>query len=396
MESHSIYIHIPFCLQRCRYCDFNTYAGMQSYLPEYVSALKREVEQVARSLKDPLPVHTVYFGGGTPSLLDVASIQNLLDRLRETFMLRDDVEITMEANPGTVTAERLVGFNRAGVNRLSLGIQSIHPEELELLGRCHSTQQATLAYEAARKAGFNNINLDLIYGLPGQDQVHWKASLMHVIQWKPEHLSLYALTLDDDVPLAQAIRGGELPGLDDDQAADHYELATDLLTAAGFEQYEISNWAANRNGKPHVCRHNLQYWHNQPYLGLGAGAHGYAGSYRTVNTHSIPEYIDRMHIHADLPFPFTSANVEQTLVSEAEKRSDALMLGLRLTKEGIARSHYIEQYQLDFYHQFGKVIDQMVCDGLLEWLETEKQTLRLTRRGRLLGNQVFMHFVGER
>jgi oxygen-independent coproporphyrinogen-3 oxidase len=395
MQPHSIYIHIPFCRQRCLYCDFNTYAGRQADIPAYVDAVCREISLVASLAECRVPVHTVYFGGGTPSLLSGMDFQKILGTLRGCFNLDKLAEISIEANPGTVDPQSLARLFELGVNRLSLGAQSALAQELSLLGRIHTVDEIRRAYEDARQAGFDIINLDFMYGLPGQTTKDWQSSLDLAIGLKPEHLSCYALTLEEGTPLARHIQSGALPEIDDDQAADCYEMTLDQLAAAGYGQYEISNWALTRESRLLSCRHNLQYWHNDPYLGFGAGAHGYSQGVRTANVAGIDEYLKRMASLERPDFPLSPANESRISISEKERRQDALMLGLRLTNEGIARSQYLSKYDIDFYSEQQSQIDLLVEKELLEWVDGLPEQLRLTRRGRFLGNQVFMEFVGE-
>jgi len=395
MESHSIYIHIPFCVRRCLYCDFNTYAGMEESIPAYVDAVCREVKLVSNNLTQPLEVHTVYFGGGTPSLLQTGQIEKILTNLSRDFNLSKQVEITLEANPGTIDLEYLTHIRQLGINRLSLGAQSAVPAELEMLGRIHAVEDVGQVFTDARQAGFDNINMDFIYGLPGQTLSDWQKSLNFAMDRNPEHLSLYALTLEDATQLTTAISSGRLPQPDDDLVADFYERAMDCLEGVGYQQYEISNWAATRKGELKACLHNLQYWRNQPYLGFGAGAHGYSTKYRTANVTAIQDYIDRIRMGSSEVFPFSPANETRLNIDEQTEMQEAMMVGLRLTIEGIARSHFCLHYNHDFYYLFKKQIDLMINQGLLEWQDNNSETLRLTRHGRLLGNQVFMQFVGE-
>ena len=395
MDSHSIYVHIPFCVRRCRYCDFATFAGMQQLIPAYVDALCKEIIMVGKSAGAKVPVGTIYFGGGTPSLLNIAQFEKILKAIRQSFDDRDMSEITVEANPGTVNEAYLSGLFQLGVNRLSLGAQSALPDELELLGRIHTVVEIGQAVDHAHRAGFENINLDFIYGLPGQTTADWQASLDLALTLHPEHLSCYALTLEDETPLARMIAEGKLLKPDDDQAADCYEMAMDQLETAGYQQYEISNWALTRAKRLLSSRHNLQYWHNDPYLGFGVGAHGYSQGMRTANGNSIPEYLAAMKNDSPDVFPCSPATETKLVIDEETRCQEAMMVGLRLTKEGIARSHYINKYHVDYYSKYEKPIDQLIKQGLLEWADANRECIRLTRRGKLLGNQVFMQFVGE-
>ena len=271
----SIYLHIPFCETRCTYCAFNVYTDMADRIPAYVDALCRELRFVAAANPHVL-TRTIYFGGGTPSLLPVSDYRELLECLRQNFALADDVEISLEANPNDLSVACLEQLRRLGINRLSIGMQSATDRILRLFDRRHDLSQVEKAVAAARAAGFDNVNLDVIFGSPDETLAEWKATLDAVIDFAPDHVSMYGLELKGGTPLRHAVDAGFLPKPDDDAFADMYEMASDALAAAGYEQYEISNWS--RHGL--ACRHNLQYWRCLPYLGLGAGAHGLAAGYR--------------------------------------------------------------------------------------------------------------------
>ena len=283
-----IYVHIPYCISRCPYCDFNTYVGIEDTAPAYVGALLREAAAWAARAGER-EAGSIFVGGGTPSLLDPPLMQELLDRLRSAFHVTRDVEITIEANPETVSAERLSGFRAAGVNRVSFGAQSFRPHVLATLGRAHTAARTETAVAEARTAGFDNLNLDLIYGTPGESLDDWRHSLERAIALEPEHLSAYALTLEDGTQFGADVASGRMPSPDDDDMAAKYELALDLLAGAGYEHYEISNWA-----KPgRACRHNLVYWTQGEYAGLGAGAHGHLDAVRVWNEKAPRTYIER-------------------------------------------------------------------------------------------------------
>jgi oxygen-independent coproporphyrinogen-3 oxidase len=387
MTSYSIYLHIPFCRHRCGYCDFNTYAGLQDLIPAYTRALEVEI----RSFPS-LPVHTIFFGGGTPSLLPTSSIAILLRALHETFELQLDTEITIEANPGTLSKNYLQDLRTAGVNRLSVGMQSAHSQELALLERTHSMDDVNSAVNWARDAGFNNLNLDLIYGLPMQPIDLWEATLIQALDLAPEHFSLYALTLEHGTPLKHQAERGQIPEPDPDMAASMYELAAVMLSQAGYQQYEISNWA-KAPAAIWGSQHNLQYWRNFPYLGLGAGAHGFAEGTRTVNVLSPQAYIRRFKDNITdrvLRFPRTPATVSVTSIDIDTEISETMMMGLRLTVEGVSAHAFEARFGRSLGDVFGDEIEKLIQLGLLKW---NADVLCLTPRGRLLGNQVFMHFV---
>lgn len=391
----SLYIHIPFCHHRCAYCDFNTYAGQEELIPAYVEALIREIESLQAGA---LPIHTIFFGGGTPSLLTPHQVGQILEAIGRRFSLLSEAEITLEANPGTLTPEALRGLRAAGINRLSLGMQSANPQELRLLEREHSFTDVIHAVSWARRAGFINLNLDLIYGLPQQSIDLWQRSLEWALRLHPEHLSLYALTIEHGTPFGHWVGRGLLPAPDGDRAAEMLEWAAERLTQAGYGQYEISNWAldlppaAPFDLPRYACRHNVQYWRCLPYLGLGAGAHGYAKGYRYSNVLRIRTYIERMQDGRSPPFPFSPALVQARRQKFEEEMGEFMMLGLRLTRQGVSLEEFRQRFAKEAQDVYGKQIQQLRAAGLLEVLENEKR-LRLTPRGRLLGNRVFREFL---
>lgn len=386
---YSVYLHIPFCVHRCGYCDFNTYAGLENLIPPYVDALIEEIRQVAASSIDKLPVHTIFFGGGTPSLLPIEAVKKILDELHTGYAIEKDTEITLEANPGTLALEKLIGLRQVGVNRLSFGVQSANPEQLRLLERQHDFQDVNQAVKWARQADFNNLNLDWIYGLPGQSLESWQQNIELALGLAPEHLSLYALSIEHGTPFKEMSTRGLLPMLDPDLAADMYEWASERLVQAGYQQYEISNWA-----KPgRECKHNLQYWRTLPYIGLGAGAHGFVGGYRTSNVLAPAAYIQRFKRDGKLGFPRTSATATIEKIDDKRAMGEMMMMGLRLTQEGVTGNSFASRFGQDLHEVYASQINKMHTFGLLESLNGDQKAIRLTKRGRLLGNQVFVEFI---
>lgn len=392
---YSLYFHIPFCTHRCAYCDFNTYAGQEEMIPAYVEALVREINFVGNQLtrtqspKYPTTIHTIFFGGGTPSLLSPEQFASIFEAIRSNFRLTDDAEITIEANPGTVSDDDLLKLRQVGINRISYGVQSANTEELRLLERTHSFFDVIEAVAAARRASFENLNLDLIYGLPEQTLKTWQTTVRRILDLHPEHISAYALTLEHGTPFGRWAAKGLLPLPDPDLAAEMYEWLTDALEANGYLQYEISNWA-----KPGFeCRHNLQYWHGQPYLAFGAGAHGYAGGYRYSNVLRIKTYIERLtnHQFPHHQFPLTPATVNHHGQSLQDDMSEFMMTGLRLTREGVSEEEFQTRFGNSIWGVYGKEIQELINAGLLR--NGLGKRVKLTERGRLLGNQVFMRFV---
>lgn len=411
--NHSLYFHIPFCLQRCAYCDFNTYAGQDEYLPSYIDALCREVEYVGKtySSKDveakKAVVHTMFFGGGTPSLVSPVQYEQVLKVVDDYFDVLPDAEISLEANPGTLSLEALRGLHHLGFNRLSLGVQSAHADELHLLGRIHDYNVVIQSVKWSRQAGFANLNLDLIYGLPGQPLARWSESLNQVLELGPEHLSLYALTIEHGTPFGRWAANGRLAIPDPDLAAQMYEWAGEFLEDSGYAQYEISNWARMRaaavirgNGvrnPSYACRHNLQYWHGDAYLGFGAGAHGYAAGVRYSNVLRIKTYLQRFMtvepLETFLPFPLSPAVADHRRISLRTAMQETMLTGLRLTREGVSGKNFYRRHGVELMEVFGEEISESVQLGLLEWVG--KNRIRLTPRGRLLGNQVFIRFIDD-
>ncbi len=390
-QSVSIYIHIPFCRSRCSYCDFNTYAGMETYLADYTAALEKEIHLARPLLKTGEFIHTIYFGGGTPTILPAHQFARILDSIRREYLLTEDVEISTEANPLLLTAEGLRELRQAGVERLSMGMQSGNARELKLLGRRHSMADVIQSMDFARQAGFENINLDLIFGIPGQSLESLQESLEKALALQPEHLSLYSLTVEDGTPLARMLRDGRIPEPDADVSADMYEWLMDYLPRQGFEQYEISNWS---RGEANRSRHNLQYWHNYPYLGFGAGAHSYFGHRRWANAAAIPDYIECLQSAQDWQVEAPPAAEQASLLTDWDEIQERMMMGLRLTEEGVCAVDFHERFGKDLEAIFPKEIASLLTNGLLEWAgEEQARRLRLTHRGRMLGNQVFMQFI---
>ena len=389
----SLYIHIPFCQTKCPYCDFNTYAGIEALIPGYVGALIREILFWGAHLGRP-GVSTVFFGGGTPSYLPREAIASILDAAHRSFKVSPDAEVTLEANPGDMSHAHLVSLLKAGINRLSIGVQSLEEPLLKVLGRRHSAREAMEAYGLARQAGFANISLDMMYGTPHQTLNQWRNTLHEALVLSPEHLSLYCLTLEGGTPMEQQVNLGNIPQPDPDLAADMYLMAEDLLGQAGYRHYEISNWA--RPGME--SRHNLIYWLNRPYLGVGPGAHSYLGRCRFHNIRSPQEYVRRL---TDIPLPsqaVTSVSPEVLgrvptvedieTIEEGMEMAETMMLGMRL-EEGVGLESFALRFGRSLSSVYGEQIQELTSLGLVEQSEG---ALRLTERGHLLGNEVFLRF----
>jgi oxygen-independent coproporphyrinogen-3 oxidase len=364
-------------------------------MPAYMDALIREVEGLAASVEDSLPVHTVFFGGGTPSLLPAGDLARILEAIRAHYALDPEAEISLEANPGTLSLAQLEALRAAGFNRLSLGVQSASPEELRLLERGHDFPDVIRAVSWARRAGFANINLDLIFALPAQTLAAWQRNLELALGLQPEHLSLYALSIEHGTPFKEMSARGLFPLPDPDLAAEMYEHAMQRLGAVGYAHYEISNWARRGpDGALLACRHNLQYWRSWPYAGFGAGAHGWLDGHRTANVLAPAAYIERLSSpDPAFRFPRTPASVSAERLDARRTMGDTLMMGLRLLEEGVSARDFNARFGQSLDAVYGAAIARLEARQLLEHAGPQQDTLRLTPRGRLLGNQVFMEFV---
>jgi oxygen-independent coproporphyrinogen-3 oxidase len=376
--SPGLYLHIPFCQRKCAYCDFPSCVAGEALYASYLAALRLEMRARARAVK--AQACTLYLGGGTPTVLPALDLAALIEEAWRAFALSAGAEVTVEANPGTVDEPYLRALHRAGVNRLSLGVQSFEDRLLRLLGRIHTAQEAEAAVRDARAAGFENLNLDLMLGLPQQALSDWQESLLRARDLAPEHLSLYALTVEEGTPLARWVASGAIPAPDDDLAAEMYEWAEEALAEAGYVHYEISNWA--RPGL--ACQHNLIYWRNEPYLGLGAAAHSWWNRERRANARHPAEYIQAVSERGE-----PAAEVEP--IDRQLEMSETMMMGLRLLCEGVSFARFERRFGVGLDDVYGAQIAGLVARGLLE---RTAERIRLTRRGHLLGNQVFVEFLG--
>jgi oxygen-independent coproporphyrinogen-3 oxidase len=385
---------MPFCKRRCHYCDFNTFAGKEYLIPAYVKALKNEIRIVLQGNVESR-IHSIYFGGGTPSLIPLNHYEDLLDLIRKQTPLTNDCEISIESNPGTLTLDYLSGLLELGINRISIGVQSTDSFDLKRLDRIHNVKDILDSIRNARIAGFENINLDLIFGLPWQDLESWNFSLSRAIELNPAHFSLYSLIIEPGTQLYQWHQKGLIAEQDQDLQADMYELAMEMLIKHGYNHYEISNWAKSSINNDYQCRHNLQYWQNHPYYGFGAGAHGYVTGIRTENLTTIPAYIQHLTHpeHIAYPFPSSPATVSMTEVDRATQMKDFMMLGLRLVHEGVSDTRFMADFGVSMKAIFSDEIGDLLRKSLIEWVDDEQDRLRLTKRGVMLGNQVFMAFV---
>jgi len=366
-----VYLHVPFCKSRCSYCDFATDIYRSSDAVErYAAALCTEIEKAGGS-----DIDTIYFGGGTPSLLSPRQAERILRTVRNQFVVTADSEITMEMNPATVTDESLRDFCTLGINRASFGVQTFDDHALKLLARGHDADDARRTFDMLRKAGFDNISFDLIAGLPGQTLEDWERNLTEAVRMQPEHLSLYLLEIHEGTPLAEQVRSGRQPLPDAELAAEMYGLMLDTLAAAGYEQYEISNFA-----KPGFeSLHNSKYWTLDPVFGFGVSAHSFDGRQRFANERDTAKYVELIsnHGHAEV------------MREDIDGASEFVFLGLRL-ECGIDLGDFADRFGFNLVDKYGSEIDRLVEADLVTNFD---HRLRLTRKGKLFSNEVFLIFV---
>ena len=397
-----LYIHIPFCMKKCAYCDFLSGPAPRETIDRYVTALVAEIRQYQK-LAENYRVTTIFFGGGTPSILSGGQMKEVFDALRDVFEIQADAEITMEANPGTVTKENLQAYRACGINRISFGLQSVDDKELKLLGRVHTMRQFEESYDLARKAGFQNINVDLISAIPGQTVASWEHTLDTVIRMNPEHISAYSLIIEEGTLFyeiygenakeeqdsqcekcladdgKQMDIGKNFPKLPDEEAERRmYELTAEKLEAAGYLQYEVSNYA-----KPgYACRHNKGYWQRVEYLGIGTGAASLIENERYQHISDTDLYI-RANGRLD------QIEEEKETLDWNAQVEETMFLGLRM-KEGVNKQKFRERYHREIQEVYGEVLEKLKEEGLLC---EEEERICLTKRGNDLSNYVLAQFL---
>ena len=376
MTRAGLYIHIPFCRSRCSYCDFATGIYQGELAERYVRAL---IDEISTSQAAGARVDTVYFGGGTPSLLTPDQLDQILSSLHRQFNVDSDSEVTVEMNPGTVSRDQLRAFRKLGVNRASFGAQTFDDAELAKLGRSHSSADTLKTFHELRAAGFDNVSFDLIAGLPGQTLAGWQRNIEQSLALEPEHLSFYLLEVHSGTPLADHIRRGLQPVPDEDLAAVMYEWMIERAIAAGYEHYEISNLS-----KPgFYSRHNTKYWTGAPYFGFGCSAHSFDGiAHRWSNQRDVLRYVENVEQRM-------SPVVEQQELSPADLRAEALFLGMRMMR-GVDVREYNELFGVDLRAEHKDDLDRFRDAGLVEF---DGDLIRLTRNGALMSNEVFAAFV---
>lgn len=380
-----LYVHVPFCEKICHYCDFNKYLLRDGGVDEYLEALEREIALYAAGTRTPgaagviddIEFDTVFIGGGTPTALTAPQLERLLGAITEGLRIASDAEITVEANPGTLTDKKLAALQRGGVNRLSLGVQSVNDELLRALGRIHTARSARDSYDRARQ-WFDNVNLDLIYGLPGQDEDDWRRTLSEIVTWRPDHLSCYGLIIEDGTLFGELHAGGQLVLPGDEQELAMYTFTRRFLAEHGYDHYEIANWALPGR----QSRHNRIYWLNGEWIGLGPGAHSQWNGARFANV-KLPQDYARHTAAGRLPVDWSEP------VDERTAREDTLILGLRL-REGVDAAAFARRFGMSVTDVFGPEIQRVVQLGLAEW---SGNRLRLTEEGLYLSNQVFQEFI---
>ena len=390
-----LYVHIPFCKTKCPYCDFNTYQGIEGLMEPFLPALTAEIECWGETLAHPT-VKSVFFGGGTPSYLPAGYIEKMLASIQTSFQVSPGAEITIEANPGDLDAAACAGIIGQGVNRLSIGVQSLDNDLLNLLGRRHDADQAVQAFQTARQAGFDNVNLDLMYGLPNQSMDQWRQTLDALTGLAPEHISLYALTLEEGTPMHRWAAEGKIPEPDPDLAADMYLYARESLAAAGYHHYEISNWSLPGR----ACDHNLVYWENGPYLGVGPGAHSRLGEYRFWTVLPPRDYLSKASAWAGAGAQPVDEFIESVLQAVPTLGgwehlgleticSETMFLGLRLL-DGLDLAAASALTGVDLAKKFQAPIRECIQLGLLE---QDGDCLKLTGPAYLIANQAFTRFM---
>lgn len=374
-----LYIHIPFCVRKCDYCDFLSTAAPQSCYQEYTEKLMEEICYQSVFYKEYVIV-SIFIGGGTPSVLPIGYLETVLDVVRENYTVRNQIEVTIEANPGTLTEEKLASYRRAGITRISLGLQSADNSELKSLGRIHTFEAFLISYQMVRQFGFNNINVDLMFSIPGQTMESWKNTLRKVVMLKPDHISAYSLIIEEGTAFFE--RYGQSPEdlPDEDLDRELYYFTREYLGKMGYERYEISNYA-----KPgYECRHNIGYWTGTEYLGIGLGATSFIREFRFHNTREMNEYLA-----LDMREPHIGHILDEKLELK-DKMEEFMIMGLRLTK-GVSGSAFIEKFGQNMWNVFSHVLPGLVEQGLLE---IEAPYIRLTEFGQDVSNLVFERFLG--
>ncbi len=376
----SLYLHIPFCPYKCPYCDFATYVGSDALVQPYVDALNREIRHIAQTA-DARGLRTVYIGGGTPSLLTPQQIGSILECVDHSFGIGPNAEISIESNPGTVTSHSLSGYRVAGVNRLSVGAQSMTQSELLALGRKHDPTAVVDAVTAARDAGFDNVSVDLMYGGPGGGVETWRQTLERIVDLGPDHLSLYSLIVEPGTKFKRLFDQGRLPLPPDDTVADMYDVACEYLAAYGFDHYEVANWSLPGR----QANHNLAYWHDEEFLAAGVGAYGYVRPNRFFHVRGTRKYVMAVNAGED-------AIEGQDHVGPLDERFETVVMRLRLLQEGLDGRLYRQRFGEDLMARYGAVIDELVNLGFLKW---DGYSIKLQEEKVPLANEAWVRFLPD-
>lgn len=377
MRTMGLYVHIPFCKRKCLYCDFPSYGNMEEKYEGYVSALEMEIEKRGSACKG-WDVSSIFFGGGTPTVLSKEMLQRLMMKIKNNFSILEGAEITIESNPGTIDKEKAEALKQMGFNRLSMGVQAWQNRLLTTLGRIHSIEEFQNNFMIARGAGFQNINVDLMFALPSQTFEDWNETLKKITEMNPEHISAYSLIIEEGTPFYDKFEKGELQEIGEELDRKMYHYAVSFLAENGYEQYEISNFAK----KGRDSRHNQIYWETQPYLGLGLGAHSFFGGSRFHNTYDMDKYI---LAHGEI----TIIEEDREAETKKDEMEEVMFLGLRMTK-GVSFDEFYGRFGIDMRQVYAESIATSIQSGLLK--ETVSG-IALTARGIDLSNQVFTEFL---
>lgn len=376
-----IYIHIPFCMKKCFYCDFVSYANKEDMIEKYIKALEKEIKIKAEENK-LLKINTIYIGGGTPSFIDSKHIVYIINAIKESFNVKENAEITIEVNPGTVTKNKLEDYIKCGINRISIGLQTTNNELLKQIGRIHTYEQFLETYNLIRMVGFNNINVDLMLALPNQTIKDLEDSLNKVIMLKPEHISVYSLILEEKTKLYDLVESGKLELLDESIERNMYWKVKNILEQNGYKHYEISNFAK----QGYESKHNLNCWNQEEYLGMGVAAHSYLNSKRYSNTENLEQYINKLLEEEGIKNDIVTVHEEQTL---EDKQKEYMLLGLRKI-EGVKISDFKNKFVQNPIYVCRKELDKLVKEDLIQ---VEDNNIKLTKKGLDLANLVFEEFV---
>lgn len=377
METISLYVHVPFCMQKCLYCDFCSFAGQQKQYAAYTNALCAEIKRRSAEAAGK-ELCTLFIGGGTPTLLPVECLQQIMDTVFQNYRVMENAEITIEANPGTLHKNLLTALRQMGINRLSIGLQAWQDRLLWALGRIHRLEEFLENFHAAKEAGFENISVDLMFALPGQSIADWQETLQKVVNLKPSHISAYSLIVEEGTPFYEAYEKGKLLVADEETDRQMYDMAKAMFEAAGYQQYEISNFA--RPG--FESRHNMAYWQTLPYIGCGLAAHSYIEGVRFHNTYDLEKYISENG---------NCQPEDSETLTVREQEAEFLFCGLRMI-EGVSVEEFYKRFGRPLHQVYGDVIKKYISQGLMA---EGNNRLFLTSRGLDVSNQIFVEFLQE-